>query len=205
MKYQYKFDIAGTEYSMADVMSVKLEAPLFDKLSVGNACSAELTIVFWPIAEVPKMARIAPYILINDTWEPLGVFYTDTRSTNGSALEIVAYDAMMRGEQVWEPDQTLEFPLTMPKAVEAISAVMDVEVDERTVLNDAYSIDYPTDEQTLRETLMWIAGAHCGNWIITSEGKLLLVPLFASAPAETTNLVTDDGDAITFGGVRITV
>ena len=204
MGYQYKVDIAGTEYGMDAVQSVKLEAPLFDKLSAGNACSAELNITFWPIADVPKMARIVPYILLED-WHQLGVFYTDTRAAKGSALNIVAYDAMMRGEQVWVPDQALEFPMTMDKAVEVIAALMDVGVDSRTQLSSSYTIDYPTDEQTLRETLMWIAGAHCGNWIITNEEKLLLVPLFDSVPAESFNLITEDGDAISFGGVRITV
>ena len=204
MGYQYKFDIAGTEYGMDAVQSVKLEAPLFDKLSAGNACSAELNITFWPTADVPKMARIVPYIMLED-WHQLGVFYTDTRAAKGSALNIVAYDAMMRGEQVWVPDQALEFPMAMDKAVEVIAALMDVGVDSRTQLSSSYTIDYPTNEQTLRETLMWIAGAHCGNWIITNEEKLLLVPLFDSVPAETFNLITEDGDAISFGGVRITV
>lgn len=204
MGYTYKFDIAGTEYGMEDVQAVSIEAPLFDKLSAGNACSAELNITFWPTAEVPKMARIVPYILLED-WHKLGVFYTDTRAAKGSALNIVAYDAMMRGEEVWNPDQSLEFPMTMAAAVDVIAALMGVEIDSRTVLSTSYTIDYPIAEQTLRETLMWIAGAHCGNWIITNEEKLLLVPLFDSVPAETYNLVTEDGNAITFGGVRITV
>ena len=39
---------------------------------------------------------------------------------------------------------------------------------------------------------------------MTDADKLLLVPLF-SAPSETNNLVTESGDAITFGGVSILV
>ena len=202
MGYQYKFNIAGTEYSMADVQSAKLEAPLFDKLSVGNACSAELDITFWPKAELPKMAKIVPYVLL-DSWHQLGVFYTDTRAAKGTALNIIAYDAMMRGEIVWEPSQALKFPLSMPQAAALLATEMGVELDGRTVLNSAYSIDYPTDEQTVRETLMWIAAANCGNWIITNEEKLLFIPLFGSVPDETHNLVSEDGDAITLGGVRI--
>jgi hypothetical protein len=53
-----------------------------------------------------------------------------------------------------------------------------------------------------------IAAAHGGNWVITDEGKLRLIPL-GSAPAETNNLVTEHGDTITFGegkeGVSILV
>ena len=207
MGYRYKFDIAGTEYGMENVQSARIEAPLFDKLSVGNACAAELEISFWPIADVPKMARIIPYVLLNDgvTWHQLGVFYTDTRATQGSALNIVAYDAMMRGEIVWEPDQALEFPISMPQAAALLATEMGVELDSRTKLNSTYSVDFPTDEQTVRETLMWIAAANCGNWIITNEGNLLFVPLFSSAPAETYNLISENGAAVTFGGVRIRV
>ena len=207
MGYRYKFNIAGTEYGMENVQSAWIEAPLFDKLSVGNACAAELEISFWPIADVPKMARIIPYVLLNDgvTWHQLGVFYTDTRAAQGSALNIVAYDAMMRGEIVWEPDQALEFPISMPRAAELLATEMGVELDSRTELNSTYSVDFPTDEQTVRETLMWIGAANCGNWIITNEGKLLFVPLFSSAPAETYNLISENGAAVTFGGVRIRV
>lgn len=67
MGYQYKFDIAGTEYGMSDVASAKIEHPLFDKFSVGNTCSAELDITIWPKGNIPKMARIVPYIALQAT------------------------------------------------------------------------------------------------------------------------------------------
>ena len=53
--------------------------------------------------------------------------------------------------------------------------------------------------------MKFIAVAHGGNWTITREDKLLLVPLVGSMPPETNYLVTEDGDAITFGGDRILV
>ena len=40
--------------------------------------------------------------------------------------------------------------------------------------------------------------------MVTGEGELLLVPLL-SAPPETFYLVTEYGEPITFGGVRILV
>lgn len=209
MGYQYKIDIAGTVYAMGDIRSARLEAPLFDRLSVGNACSAELEITIWPKADIPKMAKITPYVLLKDgiTWYPMGVFYTDTRAAQGTALNIVAYDAMMGAEAVWKPAEDLKFPLSMPAAAEVIATEMGVELDNRTVLNSSYTVDYPVEGQTLRETLMAIAAANGGNWIITNEGKLLLIPLFgeASSSTETSYLVTEDGYAITFGGVKITV
>ena len=185
MGYQYKFDIAGVEHGMTDVQSAKLTAPLFDKLSVGNVCSAELDITFWPVDTVPIMAQITPYIQRKDgTWYKIGDFWTDTRKKAGTALSIVSYDAMMRGEEEWIPDQSLEFPMIMPKAVIILAALMGLEIDDRTVLNSAYTIDYPANEQTIRQTLGYIAAAHAGNWVITNEGKLRLVPLFADTGKE---------------------
>lgn len=204
MGFQYKFDIAGTEYGMYDVSAAKQESPLLDKLSVGNTCSAELDITFWPKSDIPRMAKIVPYVQLDDgTWYQMGVFYTDTRAQKGDQLNILAYDGMMKADVVWVPDQTLEFPMTMPAAVNTIAGLMGVEVDNRTVLNSAYSIDYPANDWTWRDVLGFIAAAHGGNWIMTNEGKLLLVPLFASMPEETSYLVDENGDAILFGGSRI--
>ena len=98
MGYVYKFNIAGTDYGMSDVKSVKLEAPLFDTLSAGNTCSAELDITFWASGDIPRMAKIIPYVQVGGAWEQLGVFYTDTRAKNGDALHIIAYDSMMKGD-----------------------------------------------------------------------------------------------------------
>ena len=93
----------------------------------------------------------------------------------------------------------------MPDAVAEICHLMDVELDSRTVLNGSYTIDYPANDWTLRDVLGFIGAAHAGNWIITNEGKLLLIPLFGGMPAETNYLVTENGNPITFGGVRILV
>lgn len=191
---------------MSDVKTVKLHAPLFNKFSVGNACSAELDIVFWPKEPVPKMARIVPFVLKNDgTWLKLGVFFTDTRAKIGDTLNIIAYDAMLKADALWTPDQESLFPMSMPNAVNAIAAMMGVEVDSRTVLNSSYMVDYPANEYTLRDVLCYIAGAHGGNWIMTGDGKLLLVPIFGSVPAETNYLVDQNGDTILIGEVRILV
>lgn len=203
---EYKVDIAGVEYGMSDLFSVSITQPLFEKLSVGNACSAELKIQFVPKETVPRMAKIVPYARKTDAddWMRLGEFYTDTRTLNGGMLDITAYDKMLRAEQVWEPDQFQEFPMTMPDVVTELSGLMGIEVDTRTVLNSTYTVGYPVHQYTIRDMLRYVAAAHGGNWIITADGKLLLVPLFGM-PTETNYLVSEDGDSITFGGVRITV
>lgn len=205
MGYQYKFDIAGVEYGMSDVMSAKIHSPLFDKFSVGNACSAELTIAVCPKETIPKNAQITPFVQQEDgTWLQLSTFFVDSRAKAGPVLHLIAYDAMLKADTTWEPDETAEFPMTMPYAVALIASKMGVDLDERTALN-GYTIDHPAGMYTAREVLQYIAGAHAGNWIITNEGKLLLVPIFKSVPEETSLLITPDGDYITFGEVRIIV
>jgi hypothetical protein len=93
----------------------------------------------------------------------------------------------------------------MPTAVAEIARLMGVSVDSRTVLNSVYTLDYPANEYTLRDVLRFIAAAHAGNWIITANNELLLVPLFQSMPMETYNLVTEDGDGIVLGGVKLRI
>lgn len=204
---EYKVDVGGVMYGMGNIQSVNISQPLFDSLSVGNACTAELNMTFWPTATVPRMARIVPYARrqASDNWQQLGIFYIDTRSKQGDALSIVAYDIMLRGEVIWEPRQDLEFEMTMPAAAAEIARLMGTTLDRRTVLNPAYKIDYPANDYTLRDVLCFIAGAHAGNWIVTAAGQLLLVPLFGSLPPETHYLIEEHGAAITFGGVRILV
>lgn len=62
-----------------------------------------------------------------------------------------------------------------------------------------------SDNSVLQKILCHIAAAHAGNWIITADGKLLLVPLFTAMPPETYYLIEDSGSAIVFGEDRILV
>lgn len=207
MTMEYKIEIGGTTYGMKSVKSARITQPLFDTFSVGNACAAEMDITIWPLGDIPKMAKIIPYFreASDKEWKKLGGFYLDTRAGRKYTMDIVAYDAMLKADIEWIPDQDLVFPMTMPNAVSHIASLMGITVDSRTVLNSAYTIDYPANSYTLRNVLQYIAAAHAGNWIITADEKLLLVPLFASLPTETNYLVTENGDPITFGGMRILI
>ena len=96
----YKVEIADTTYYKSDISSVVIKRPLFDKLSVGNACSAELDISIWPISTIPKMAKLVPWVREDATssWTKLGDFYIYTREITDKLMHIVAYDSMMRAE-----------------------------------------------------------------------------------------------------------
>ena len=56
----------------------------------------------------------------------------------------------------------------------------------------------------MEDILEGIAVSNAGNWVMSDEGKLLLLR-FGDIPPETSYLVTEHGAAITLGGVRILV
>lgn len=214
MDYEYKIDVAGVEYSQEDgfLISGSMHQPLFDKFGAGNACVSELDISFYPSENPPRMAPITVFSRIfgGNEWTQLGKFYTDTRKTEkfhgGEVLHIHAYDAMLKAEQIYLQDEDVDvWPKTMPEVVEDICQKIGVPLDGRTVLDSAYMVPYPND-YTMREILCHVAAAHAGNWIITKDEKLLLVPLFAEKPTFAGVLGTDDGKAIVFGkGVMLLV
>lgn len=203
---EYKVVIDTTEYTDADIQSGNIERPLFDELGIGNACMAMLKIVFKQKSTIPRMSKIVPKALVDGQWKQLGVFYLDERSVKPTGImTVVAYDSMLKADKVWVPDQSLEFPMPMDDAVDIIAELMGITVDPRTQVRHTYTIDYPANDYTLRDVLKFIAVANGGNWTITREDKLLLVPLVNSMPAETNYLAEEAGYAITFGGDRILV
>ena len=205
---EFKFVINDVEYGKDAEVSHSVESQLFEEFGIGNACCATLKLAV--IADnIPRAATIKRYLrLVNGTqataWIPKGVFFTNKRSRDDDYWEVEAYDAMRKADVVWEPSNSLTFPMSMPTAVNLFCQMMGVTLDKRTALNSAYTIDYPANDYTVRNELCFIAAAHGGNWIITDAGELLLVPLL-SMPDETNYLITEYGDAITFGGVRILV
>ena len=203
---KYKVLIDNEEYIDADIRSANIERPLFDQLSIGNACEATLKIVFRKKTVIPTTAKMIPYALVNNQWEQLGVFYLDERSIKPTGImTVVAYDSMLKADKVWVPDQSLEFPMPMDDAVDIIAELMGITVDPRTNVSHAYTIDYPANDYTLRDVLKFIAVANGGNWTITRNDQLLLFPLVGSMPPETHYLIEENGFAITFGGDRILV
>ena len=165
-----------------------------------------LKIVFKQKSTIPRMSKIVPQALVDNQWEQLGVFYLDERSVKPTGImTVIAYDSMLKADKIWVPDQSLEFPMSMDDAVDIIAELMGITVDPRTQVSHTYTIDYPANDYTLRDVLKFIAVANGGNWTITRNDQLLLVPLVGSMPPETNYLIEENGDAITFGGIRILV
>lgn len=206
---QYKFKIGDTWYTDAQEVSSKSESSLYSEFGIGNVSTASLELQVFSASEIQRASTIERWVrLVNgDTtseWIQKGIFYTNTRSEEDGLWTISAYDAMRKAQKVWEPSQSLSFPMTMPDAVALIAADIGVEIDSRTELNYNYTVDYPANDITEANVLSYIGAAHGGNWIITDVGKLLLVTVW-SLPKDTSYLVDGTGSPITFGGVRILV
>ena len=205
---EWRFDINGVTYGPENEVSHDANHALFSEFGFGNATCGGLNLQLYA-DNIPKGAEIKRFCrLVNGAqvseWLPMGVYYINRRSEEDGYWEIEAFDNMRKAEKVWEPDQSLTFPMPMDEAVTEICRVLGFTLDSRTTISHAYTLDYPESEQTYRRTLQMIAAAHGGNFIFTGEGKLRLVPLI-SLPEESFYLVDQNGNPITFGGQRITV
>lgn len=207
-----KVTIAGTEYGPRMLSACSISGGEFKDFTIGECAAREIDVTVKPTTPIPRMAQITvAYRLVlgaeSSEWVPGGVFFVDTRKEDKATgwVALHGYDAMLKSEAVWwDPSEDAgEWPMPMTDAVKDIAQIMGVKVDQRTVINPAFKAEYPND-LTMREVLMNIAVAHTGNWRITGEGKLLLVPM--GLPVET-NLLVDgvDGGAILFGDVKILV
>jgi len=191
---EYKFIIDGTEYTKQAEVEHEVHKTVFESFGIGNATIAQLNLTIYA-GNVPRAAKIERMMRlvsgdeqISTDWEPAGVFFASRRAMDDDKWTVEAYDAMRKASVVWEPDQSLEFPMTMTDAVAEFCRILEVELDSRTVLNPDYVIDYPTDNYTIRNVLCFIGAANCGNWIITPEGKLYLVPLIPTGESHTVGL-----------------
>lgn len=207
---EYAVDIAGERYEDQDIETIGIKMPLFDEFSIGNTCSAELTLSVYPRVQPPKMAKIIVYVRLEhrgevSEWLQRGVYYIDQRQLDPwGRLNITAYDSMLKAEQNYIPDQDYgDWPKDQKAVTQEIAEKMGIEIDPRTQLADGYLVQYLPDA-TCREILGYIGGSNVGNWVITNEDKLLLVKI-GDLPPETNYLVNESGNPLLFGEVRILV
>lgn len=208
---EVKINIAGVDYGQDKIVSLSTSGGLFAEgtLGAGGAVAGEIDLQLYDPGSIPKMAKLIPYYRFvagnqASEWIQKGVYYIDTRSQDGNVLTIHGFDDMLKAEQVWYPDQSLEFPMSMQAAATEIAGIMGVTIDSRTQFNALYQVDYPANDWTLRDILRFIAAAHAANWVMTDLGQLRMVPIY-EIPDTTSYLVDEYGNAITFGGIRILV
>ena len=204
-------------YGEDQLISMKTARKVFaeNNPSVGGCTSSQIDIeMLKPYGEIPRQSRMVPYVRLTDgvrhsEWIQKGVFYIDTRKKkeDGSNIEkivIQGFDGMLKTEQDY-PSSRLSWPAKDIDVVREIAGFIGVSVDTRTVaiMEHGYPVQYPA-QYSCREVLGYIAAMYAGCFIMSDLGELRLVSI-NSIPAETRYLIDADGQAITFGGVRILV
>lgn len=210
---EVKVEIAGEVYEEDRLVNLRVYGGLFmeSTLCIGSAVSRQIRLTVRDPGAIPRMAEIKPFFCLAkdglvSEWVQKGVFYINTRepSDTENTLIINGFDSMMKSERVWEPEQSLVFPMDQRTAAAHIAQLMGVELENPEEIDTGYFVDYPANDYTQRNILQFIAGANGGNFTMTDAGKLRLVKV-NDLPAETNYLVTETGQNILIGGVRILV
>lgn len=188
-----------------------ISAPRIDRnvmeepLTVGNVNTASLQFSVLTEDIIPDGASVTieAQMLSEDQTEiaetaPFGTFWIDQREKVDNLYTFTCYDAMMRTLQPMLADGELEsdWPQTMTAVVRDIAYRIGVPIDPRTLIRSgaAYMVPYPKN-RTMQQVLGFIGACHGGNWIVTEEGMLRLVPL-VSAPADTCHILSSSYEEI---------
>lgn len=211
---EMRVNVAGEDYGQDRILSLETSGGVFSEPDIGGCASRQIDLILRSPGDIPCSARMRVFTRLMagseaSEWIPKGVFFISTRRQDRvtGSLEIHGFDAMRRAGAVWNIDPYANWPMPEREAVEDIAAQMGVDVDPRTVLSGGFPVGYPVDENgdlTMQDILEGIAVSEAGNWVMSDAGELLLLRL-GDIPAETNYLVTEFGEAITFGGVRILV
>lgn len=208
--------IAGVTYSQSDLISIEPSGGLYEQFGIGNCASRQLSLSLIPQGDIPRAAEIDVFSRLVDgsqtsEWLPKGVFFISTRQLNKTTGEyqFTAFDAMLKAEQTWldASHAPVSWPMSQADAVADIASKMGVTVDPRTTLTTDFPVEFPVGEEgeySMREVLSYIAVSNAGNWIITDAGQLRLIRR-SDLPPSTHYLITNQGNPILFGGVRILV
>lgn len=189
---EYKLVINNITYYSDNMQSRPIiTKPLLDEPTIGRVCSATMTVAIRPIENttIPKAARVLAYCRltsqdgsITTDWKLIGKFNISSRSGT-KILTLKCRDDMIKAGQTYldKADPTLNWPVQQSVVVNDIARIMGVSLDDRTVIHTGtdYRAQSPGTEALISEVLSYIGVCNGGNWIITEEGKLRLIP-FAS-------------------------
>lgn len=157
-------------------------------LSVGNCISATLglSILTDDVLDAKVPITIKGRLTDGQTvseWLQFGTFFINQKSSYKGLWTVSCYDAMLKTNQSYlsADDDGTGWPKTMDDVVSEIAYRIGVSVDPRTVINtgDDYMVPCPTG-LTMMQVLGYIGGCHGGNWVITEENALRLVPLVSA-------------------------
>lgn len=192
-RVEYKLQIAGIDYDATHLHGVPtIEWGLLNKPQIGRVCSAVMTAEVIPIdgVTIPRSAPCWAYCRLTSIdkqtvtdWIPKGRYYVKSRSS-ASTIVLTMQDEMLKSGRTYLDKTSLEWPAAQKDIVADIARIMDVEVDERTVINEgeAYTVESIDGDALMSEVLSWIAICNGGNWVMSDSGKLRLIPLASPAP-----------------------
>lgn len=155
---------------------------LFDGTpTLGNCVAATLNVdvrtpdVFPRSAQVVVKTRLIGQDGTTTDWLEKGTFFISSRRIDfvTGIVSLECFDSMLKATQKANVDG--EFPKTQVAVVNEIAEAIGVELDERTVLNSTYTVNRPVD-LSMQDVLGFIGACNGGNWLITPENKLRLVP-----------------------------
>lgn len=202
-RFEAKARIGGKDYTK--ISAPKIERSLMsDPLSVGNCTAATLSISILT-DDVIKSGR--PIVIMGrltdgtsySEWLEFGTFFINQRDTSFEGLiSLECYDAMLKANQDYlsASSNPAAWPKSMKTVVEEIAYRIGVGIDPRTKINtdSDYIVPFP-EGLTMSQVLGHIGACHGGNWIITEENLLRLVPL-VTAPNETFHIISHDYEKI---------
>ena len=186
-----------TRVTIDDTLYPETTAPVINRalmqngLSVGNAVSATCSFTVRTEDAVPRSAEVKVQMrLTNGTttseWLPAGTFYISRRARDpvSGLLTLGCYDALLKGNAVWEPGAGT-WPRSMASVAAELAGLLGVSMDGRTAIPTSalYIIQEPSAGTTIHDVLGTIAQACGGNWIITPANELRLVPVLSAANA----------------------
>ena len=182
-------------------------ALLSDPLTVGSCTSATLKVAVLTDDAIDTSSPVIIKARITDgkqysEFMDFGTFYIDLPEVDEGLITLTCYDSMLKTEQQYvdSDDSEEEWPKPMITCVEEIALRIGVGIDPRTRINVGvdYLVPYPSG-RTMQQVLGFIGAVHGGNWIITEENLLRLVPIINS-PDDTFNIIDEDYNTIMTGG-----
>ena len=193
------------EKDYLEISAPKIERNLMSApLTVGTCSTGTLSLSILTNDEIKSASPVVIMGRLTDgkiysEWLEFGTFYINQRDTSFAGLIVLdCFDAMLKTNQNYldETDTSANWPKSMKSVVEEIAYRIGVGVDPRTKINTGsdYVVPYPSGK-TMQQVLGDIGACHGGNWIITEENLLRLVPL-VTAPDETFNVISHDYEKV---------
>lgn len=214
---EYFININGINYYSDNLQSTPtFTKPLLDAPAIGRVCSATMTVTIRPYENeiIPKAAVVTAYCRLSSKdggiktdWLQIGRFYVSSRTGGTKTLTLNCRDEMIKAGQTYlDKSSITSWPIQQSLVVDDIARIMGVELDDRTVLQTGtdYRASTPDSDTLISEVLGYIGISNGGNWIITDEGKLRLIPL-ASPSSSARQALGTAHNGYTEAGIDVTI